>query len=361
MKKKINLAPALLPVLSIIFALLIGAILIASQGKNPIEAYGFLLKGAFGNKGSIGETLVKTLPLILTGLGVTFAYQCGVFNIGAEGQLMMGALGATWFGLTFKFLPATILLPVCLLGAFLFGVLWGAIPGYLKAKKGLNEIINTILLNYVAIQLVSWAVKGPLREKGPFPQTPLLVQGAWLPKIWHGTRLHAGVFVGIMCAILVYYFLFHTAYGYKLRVVGLNRHAAEYAGINVPFNFIMALAISGGLAGLAGAGEILGIQHRLMDGLSSGYGFDGIAVALIAQLNPFGVLLASLLFGALRAGANTMQRAVGIPTSIVDIIQGLIIFFVVASTTIQNSKQVMNFFRKKDVKLAAKAEEAKQA
>lgn len=337
MSKKFKILFPYLPILSVLISLLIGTILIASQNVNPLVAYSHLIKGALGNIGSFGETIVKTTPLIFTGLGVTFAYRCGVFNIGAEGQLMMGALGSTWFALTFSFLPRFLLLPLSLLSAFLFGALWGGIPGYLKAKRGLNEIINTILMNYVAIQFVSWAIKGPLKEPGPYPQTPMLVEGAWLTRLLPRTRVHTGIIIALVCAAIVYYFLFHTAHGYKMRVVGNNRHAAEYAGINVPFNFVLAMMISGGLAGLAGACDILGIQHRLIDGFSSGYGFDGIAVALVSQLNPFGVIITSFLFGALRTGANTMQRAVGIPTSIVDIIQGLIIFFVVAATSLQKS------------------------
>lgn len=328
MSKKLKSSFPYLPVLSVVISLLIGAILIAYQNVNPLVAYSHLIKGAMGNLGSFGETIIKTTPLIFTGLGVTFAYRCGMFNIGAEGQLMMGALGgSTWFALTFSGLPRFLLLLLSFFCAFLFGAFWGAIPGYLKAKRGLNEIINTILLNYVAIQFVSWAIKGPLREQGPFPQTPMLIESVWLTRILPRTRIHTGIFIALVCVVFVHYFLFHTAYGYKLRVVGNNRHAAEYAGINVPLNFILSMMISGGLAGLAGACDIFGIQHRLIDGFSSGYGFDGIAVALVSQLNPFGVILTSFLFGALRTGANTMQRAVGIPTSIVDIIQGLIIFF----------------------------------
>jgi len=336
-KKKINFSFPYLPVLSVLISLLIGAILIAYQGVNPLVAYSHLIQGAMGNLGSFGETIVKTTPLIFTGLGVTFAYRCGVFNIGAEGQLVMGALGGTWFALTFSSLPRFLMLPLCLLSAFLFGAIWGGIPGYLKAKRGLNEIINTIMMNYVAIQFVSWAIKGPLREEGPYPQTPMFSENAWLTRFIPRTRIHTGIIIAVVCAALVYYFLFHTVYGYRIRVVGSNRHAAEYAGINVNLNFVLAMMISGGLAGLAGACDILGIQHRLIDGFASGYGFDGIAVALVSQLNPFGVILTSFLFGALRTGANTMQRAVGIPTSIVDIIQGLIIFFVVAATSLEHA------------------------
>ena len=285
--------------------------------------------------GSFGETIVKTVPLIFTGLGVAFAYTCGLINIGAEGQLLMGALGATTFALTFSYLPRIILFPMSVLAAFVFGGIWGGIPGILKAKKGLNEIINTILLNYIAIQLVSWAVKSPLREPGPYPQTAQLPQTAWFASLIPKTRINTSILLALVVAAIVWYFLYHTAQGYKMRVVGFNRHAAEYAGINVNANFLWAMIISGGLAGLAGSVEIMGIQHRLLDGLASGYGFDGIAIALIGQTHPLGIVITAFLFGVLRTGANTMQRSVGIQTSLVDIIQGMVIFFVVAANSIE--------------------------
>ncbi|RJQ06233.1 MAG: ABC transporter permease [Bacillota bacterium] len=317
-------------------ALLIGAVLILIQGKNPVLAYGFLLQGALGNKGAIAETLVKATPLIFTGLAVTLAYRCGVFNIGAEGQLLLGALGATWAAIYLE-VPAFLVLPVSLLAGFLAGGLWGAIPGYLKAKRGLNEIINTILLNYVAIQVVSYFVTGPMKEPpGYFPQSAQVPQAAWLDKILIGTRLHSGLILGLVFAAVVYYFLFHTTYGFSVRLVGTNRDAAEYGGINVPRNFVLAMLLSGGLAGLAGSVEILGVRHRLMNGIASGYGFDGIAVALLGNLHPVGVVIASVFFGVLRTGANTMQRAVGIPASVVGIIQALVIFFVVAAATLKD-------------------------
>ncbi len=338
-KKKQNrdISTFLIPILSILIALLIGAILIAMQGKNPFLAYSELVRGSLGNKGSFGETILKTIPLIFTGLAVTFAYRCSVFNIGAEGQFMMGALGASWFALTFRNAPGIIGIPGAFLTAFILGGIWGAIPGILKAKRGLNETINTILMNYIAIQVVSWAVKNPLKETGgEFPQTDMLEQAYFLPRIWAGTRVHAGLILALIVVGIIYYYIFWTASGFRMRVVGLNNNAAEYAGIRVPLNYALALAISGAIAGLGGAGEILGVQHRLMDGFSSGYGFDGIAIALISQLHPIGVVFSSLFFGVLRTGANTMQRSVGISTSLVDIIQGLVIFFVLAALAWQN-------------------------
>ncbi len=355
-KKTRDISKLAIPVLSILIAFLIGAILIVMQGKNPLLAYSELIRGSLGNKGSIGETIIKTIPLIFTGLAVTFAYRCSVFNIGAEGQFMMGALGATWFALTFKGAPHLVAIGGSILSAFILGAIWGGIPGILKAKRGLNETINTILMNYIAIQVVSYAVKGPLKEtNGEFPQTDMLEKAYSLTRIWPGTRVHTGLILALIIVGIVYYYIFWTSNGFRMRVVGLNNNAAEYAGIRVPLNYALALAISGGLAGLGGACEILGIQHRLMDGFSSGYGFDGIAIALISGLHPIGVVFSAFFFGILRTGANTMQRSVGIATSLVDIIQGLVIFFVLAAIAWQNlNKGNIKLFSKKQNSLSQK-------
>lgn len=358
-KKTKDLSNLIIPIASILIAFLIGAILIIMQGQNPILAYSELIRGSLGNKGSFGETIIKTIPLIFTGLAVTFAYRCSVFNIGAEGQFIMGALGATWFALSFPGAPPVIAITGALLSAFILGGLWGGIPGILKAKRGLNETINTILMNYIAIQVVSFAVKGPLKEtNGEFPQTDLLEKAYYLPRIWSGTRVHAGLIIAIVIVLIVYYYIFWTSSGFRMRVVGLNHIAAEYAGIRVPMNYALSLAISGGLAGLGGASEILGIQYRLMDGFASGYGFDGIAIALISGLHPIGVIFSSFFFGVLRTGANTMQRSVGISTSLVDIIQGLVIFFVLAAIAWQNlrSKNIKLFNKKPKMPLKKEAD-----
>ncbi|MCL2323868.1 MAG: ABC transporter permease [Oscillospiraceae bacterium] len=355
-KKNRDITKFLIPLLSILIALLIGAILIVIQGKDPIYAYLQLFSGAFSNKGRFGETIIKTIPLIFTGLAVTFAYRCSVFNIGAEGQFMMGALGATWFALSFKGAPHVVAIVGAFLSAFILGAIWGWIPGILKAKRGLNETINTILMNYIAIQVVSFAVKGPLRESnGQLPQTDLLEKAYSLTRFWPGTRVHTGLILALIMVGIVYYYIFWTSNGFRMRVVGLNSNAAEYAGIRVPLNYALALAISGGLAGLGGASEILGIQHRLMDGFSSGFGFDGIAIALISGLHPIGVVFSAFFFGVLRTGANTMQTSVGISTSLVDIVQGLVIFFVLAALAWQNIKSgKIKFFSKKQKSIEQK-------
>ncbi len=335
-KPSIRPAVILLPLASIILALLVGALIMLLQGVNPLHAYIYLFRGAFGNRGAIGESVAKTIPLIFTGLAVTFSYRTGVFNIGAEGQLLIGALCAIWISMLFASLPGMVLLILMLIAGSLGGFLWGAIPGWLKARKGINEIINTILMNYIALQLVSYAITGPLKEPpGYNPQTPAIPQAARLVRIIARTRIHSGLFIALAAAVLIYYVLFHTAFGYKLRAVGLNRHGARYGGIRVERSIILALAISGALAGLGGAVELSGIQYRLIEGFGTGYGFDGIAVALIGQLHPVGVVLSAYLFGVLRTGANTMQRAMGIPTSVIDIIQACVIIFVVGAQTIR--------------------------
>ena len=336
MKRRIDLAGLLLPVASLGFALAAGALIIAAQRINPLSAYCHLFDGALGNKGALGETLVKAVPLIFTGLAVTFAYRSGVFNIGAEGQILAGALATIWVSVACRTLSPFLLLPLMLLAGLLGGFIWGGIAGWLKAQKGINEIINTILLNYVALYLVSFAVTGPLKEPpGYNPQTPAIVEGARLARILPGTRLHAGLGVALLLALVVYYVLFKTAFGFQLRAVGLNKDAAHYAGIPVKRNIMLALGLSGAISGLGGSIELCGVQYRLIEGFGSGYGFDGIAVALIGQLHPLGVILAAFFFGILRTGANTMQRTMGIPVPVIDIIQALVIFFIAGSQTVR--------------------------
>lgn len=337
MKHKINPFSIILPVVSVFTALVVGALIIGVQHINPLEAYYYLFRGAFGNRGAFGETMVKAIPLIFTGLAVTFAYRTGVFNIGAEGQFLIGALCGIWVSIRFSFLPGGLLLALILLAGTLGGFLWGIIPGWLKARKRINEIINTILMNYIALQLVSFAITGPLKEPpGYNPQTPAIKESARLARLVLGTRLHAGLIIALLLAACIYYVLFKTAFGFQLRAVGLNRDGAAYGGISVQRNIMLALALSGAAAGLGGAVELAGIQYRLIEGFGVGYGFDGIAVALIGQLHPVGVILSAFLFGVLRTGANTMQRTLGIPASVVDIIQALVIFFVVGAQTIRH-------------------------
>ncbi|MBI3763003.1 MAG: ABC transporter permease [Chloroflexi bacterium] len=272
---------------------------------------------------------------MLTGLAIVLAFRASVFNIGAEGQIYMGALLAVLAGVYLK-LPSGIHLVVALLAGMLGGFLWSAIPGYLKATRGFNEVVVTIFMNYIAVAFVSYLVHGPMRESGWNFQSRAVAETARLPIILPGTGLHLGLALALAAAAVVYVLLFHTTLGYRLRMVGYNAEAARYAGIRVTRITVISLALSGSLAGLAGAVEITGVQYRLLEGFSPGWGFDAIAVALVGQLHPVGTLLAALFFGALRTGANSMQTAVGLPVVAVYVIQGLTVLFMVAGTAVQH-------------------------
>ncbi|MCL5075821.1 MAG: ABC transporter permease [Chloroflexi bacterium] len=327
---------AFMPLWATAFALAVGAVLIRLIGLNPIEAYQGLWDGAFGNANAIGVTLMQATPLTLAGLGVLFAFRAGLWNIGAEGQLYAGATAATLIALNFPGLPSFVHIPLAMLAGFIAGAIWAGIPGYLKARRGVNEIISTLMLNYVAINAVNWLVRGPLQEpQRYFPQTIPIQRSAELPILLPDSQLHAGIIVALAAAFIVHMILWRTTLGFQVRAVGAGPSAAHYAGINVARSIILTMAISGGLAGLAGTNEILGVQHRLRDTFSPGYGYDGIVVALLGQLQPAGVILASLFFGSLRSGASMMQRTAQVPVTLVYIIQGLVVLLVVGTYVIQ--------------------------
>jgi len=353
MKMKRLLIQILVPVVSILISFLAGAILIAGIGGNPGEAFSFLLKGAFGTKANFGETIVKSIPLIFTGLAATFAYKCGVFNLGAEGQFAMGAVASIWVSTSLTGISGIPLLIISLLAGVLAGGLWGCIPGILKITRGLNEMIVSIMLNYIAVLFMGYLYSSPLRE-GSVPQTAAVP--VKLPRIMEGTRLHAGIIFAIVLALLLYYFLFHTAAGFKLRAVGLNQTAARYNGYSVKKIMLVSFIISGAIAGLGGSVELHGTQFRLMAGFGDGYGFDGVAIALIGQLNPIGTVLVAYLFAVLRTGATTMQAGSGMPTSVIDIIQALIIVFAVAGSALTNLPKIRQVLTNM---LSKKAQEGK--
>ncbi len=323
--------------LAVIGALLVGALLLIVAGANPLTAYRAMLIGPFSSRYGLTETLVKTTPLLLVALGIIIAFRSGILNIGAEGQMMIGALCGTAFALAFPNLHAIILLPGTILVSFLGGAIWGGIPGWLKAKLNVNEILSTIMLNSIAWQLMIYFLRGPMidpkeRSYGTgVPQTQQLPHQVWLGRLLPRTRLHWGIIIAIGLAVLVYIFLWRTSLGYKMRAVGAQKEAARYAGMPVERLLVLAMALSGGFAGMAGMIEVLGIHHRLMDGISAGYGFSGIVAALFGQLHPLGAIPASFLFGALMLGADMMQRAVAIPAAIVFTIQGLVVLFVVGT------------------------------
>lgn len=328
---------ALLPLLAVPVAFLIGAIMLAALGANPLEAYGAMIQGAFGDKSGLTQTLVKATPLLLVGLGVCIAFRGGVINIGGEGQIIVGALAATAFSIGFRGWPGWILLPLSMLLGAMAGAVWGGIPGILKARLGVNEILSTVMMNAIAVQFSNYLLRGPMIDPKEIEQGTRIAQSALLPKsVWLArlvpqTLLHSGAIIAVVLAVLVYIFLWRTTIGYRIRAVGLNIDAAKYAGIRVPFYQALSLILGGAFAGLAGSIEVMGVQHRMMENLASGYGFSGIVAALFGGLHPLGSIPASILFGGLLVGADKMQRAVQVPSSLIDALLGLVVLFVVGS------------------------------
>ena len=327
-----SLATGAVPLLATGLALVVSAALIAAVGKDPVQAYTALFAGAFGSVGQLATTVTEAIPLIFAGLAVALAFRGGAFNIGGEGQLYMGALLAAVVG-GYLHLPAIVELPLAIVSAFVGGAVWGGVAGWLKASRGFNEVIVTILLNYIALWFVSYLVHGPIKAPGWNIQSPDVDPAAQLPIVVPGTSLHAGIILGLLCAVLVYVLIERTTLGFQIRLVGANALGARYAGVPVGRLLVLTMALSGGLAGLTGAGEILGVQFRLLDGFSAGWGYDAIAVALIGQLNPFGTVVAALFFGALRAGANNMQTVVQLPVAMVYVVQALAVLFMIVGAS----------------------------
>jgi ABC-type uncharacterized transport system permease subunit len=306
-------------------------------------AYGALFQGALGSPYAISESLVASTPYIFAGLAVALGFRGGLFNIGAEGQIFIGALAAVWVGYSFTGLPWFVHLPLALLAGALGGGLWGAIPGYLKARTGAHEVVTTIMMNYIAFRLSDWLLNGFMKRLDPAtgkpgfaPISPFILPSAELPQFFPSPiRFHGGFFLALIFAFLVWYLLFKTTLGFDIRTVGANPNAARYAGMNITFLLVAIMAMSGALAGLAGTMPVLGVDHWLGQGFSSGYGFDSIALALLGNSHPFGVVLAAILFGTLRNGATRMQSLAGIPIDIISIIQALVIIFIAAPALIR--------------------------
>ena len=267
---------------------------------------------------------------------MALGFRCGLFNIGAEGQFFIGALCSAFVGYSIKGLPMIIHLPLAILGGALGGAIWGAIPGYLKARFGAHEVVNTIMMNWIAFRLSDWLLSGPMKSSGFRPVTPNIEASAELPRFFSDPlRFNLGFFLALLTAYLLYWFLFKTTIGFEIRSVGANPDAAKYAGMNIVRNFVLVMFLAGGLAGLAGASQVLGVDHWVGQGFSAGYGFDAIALALLGRSHPAGVVLAALLFGFLRSGATDMQSMAGIPIDIISIIQGTVIVFIAAPDIIR--------------------------
>ncbi len=332
---------ALMPLLATFAALAVGAVMLILLGANPLQAYAAMVEGAFASTNSLADTIVKATPLLMVGLGICISFRGGVLNIGGEGQLIMGAIGATVIGLSLPEAPAIVVIFLAMLTGFIGGAIWGGIPGVLKAYFNVNEILSTIMMNAIAVQFMNYLLRDPLLDPDQFnaaskiPQTARLSQAFDLPRLIP-TRLHLGAVFAVVLAILVYLFLWRTSIGYRIRAVGLNPAASRYAGIDIKRYMVLSLLLSGAFAGMGGAIQILGVHHRMFtDGSAMGFtgsaGFNGIVVALFGKLHPIGTIPASFLFGALLVGANKLQRVMQVPSAFIIALNGLVVIFVVSS------------------------------
>jgi ABC-type uncharacterized transport system permease subunit len=387
------LQSALVPILAIFLGMVMGGVIIALTSESVwaafqvsfidgikaswqavATAYGALLAGAFGRPTDIivafvngdrqqiylaiypiSDSLVAATPYIFAGLSVALGFRAGLFNIGAEGQLFIGAIFAAFVGYSLKGLPMIIHLPLAFLAGAVGGGLWGFIPGWLKAKTGGHEVINTIMMNYIAFRLSDWLLTGLMKRPDSFnPVSPTIQTSAELP-VFFGSpvRLHLGFIVALLVAWLVHWYLFKTKWGFNLRTVGANPRAARYAGMSVAAGIMLAMTLAGALAGMAGGNEVLGVNHNLAMAFSSGYGFDAIAIALLGNSTPGGVVLASLLFGFLRSGATNMMLKTGIPIDIVSVVQAFILVFVAAPAVTRTIFRLKEPAKSEEVVLAA--------
>jgi simple sugar transport system permease protein len=327
---------------SALAALAVGAGMLLALGANPVTGYRALLDGAFGDGYALSATAVKAVPLLLVGVGICIAFRANVFNIGGEGQIAMGALFATGAALALPGLPAGLMIPLTVLAGAVGGGLWGAIPGAFKGYFGVNEILSTIMLNLVAVQVMNYMLSGPLHDTtaesvgGLIPQTQLLPESSWLPILKDGTQLHLGVLVAVLSAFAVYVLLWRTSFGFRIRAVGLSRDAATYAGMRVARTTTLALTLSGALCGIAGSMLVFGsISHRMVtDGSLTGFtgsaGFNGIVVALFGGLNPLWTILSSFVFAGLLVGGDAMQVVTNVPSDLIVALNGLVVVFVVS-------------------------------
>ena len=322
-------------VISMIAAVLVSGIIIALCGYNAIEAFTAIFKGSFGSFNAVIQTFTQATPLIFSGLAFTFAKRAGLINLGMEGQIYIGAIVAAIIG-SIDFGISTFLhLPLAMLAGAGAGGIYGGLAGLLKAKYGSNEVISTLMLNFIAISFTSYLVNGPLKAPGAVPQTASILETAMLPRLFPRQQLSIAIFIVIALAIIIKYFMSKTPKGFEIRVVGYNHKAAETAGINIGRTIIIAMFISGAIAGLGGTCHVLGVDRRFIDGFSPGYGFDGIAVAALAAGNPVLVIVSGIIFGALRAGAMELNMMTNIPSDFISVIQALVVIFVAAPMLVE--------------------------
>jgi simple sugar transport system permease protein len=341
----LNIEPRLEPKLSwqlfstflaLAMSMIVCAALLSAAGADVGKAFYQIYRGAFGNWKAILKTLVMSTPLILTGVAVSVAFHAKIWNIGAEGQLFAGAMAAYWASTMMPNFPSGIVIPAIMIAAFIGGGLYGALAGYLKARFAVNEVLSTVMLNYVIRYVLSFLlVSGPWRDPSSFyQQTPKVAEAAHYPLLLADSRLHLGFLVAVLAAVVVYVFISRTSLGYEIRAIGHNPTASRFKGIPVGRTVVIVMLISGGIAGLAGAGEVFGVHYRLKPDISSGFGFTGIILAMLAGLHPLGVIVAAVLFGGLVNGGIRMQIFTGVPTAMISAIEGVILLFFLTSAVL---------------------------
>jgi len=340
---------------SLVVALLLGALMIWLLGASPVTGYRALVSGAFNGSYPLGATAVRAAPLLLVAVGICISFRASMLNIGGEGQLAMGGLASAAAALSLPHLPSIVLIPLVLLAGAVGGAIWGAIPGAFKAYFNVNEILSTIMLNLVAVQVMNYLLAGPMVDKsqnstyGLIPETKLLPKNSWLPLLVQGTQLHLGVVIAVVVAGAAYVLLWHTGLGFRLRAVGISRDAANYAGIKVKRTMVVAMTLSGAMCGIAGAMLVFGsISHRMVtDGSLTGFtgsdGFNGIVVALFGGLSPLWSVISSFLFGGLLTGGDSLQVATGVPADMVTALEGLVVVFVVSLEYMRRRARTASF------------------
>jgi simple sugar transport system permease protein len=321
-----------------------GALVLKAIGVSPAAVFMTIFTGPFQDTFGMGEILVRAVPLMLVALGIAIAFRSGIINIGAEGQMLIGILAATATALALPGLPKILLLPLVILAGAVGGGLWAGIAGSLRAWLGVNEILSTVMLNYIAAQFYNFLLRGPMidpeeLESGSAgaPQSMRLPEAASLGHLVPGTRLHSGLILALVLGVVVYLFLWHTTWGYRLRASGAEPRAARYGGIHVPRSLVAAMVLSGAFAGIAGAVEVCGLHHRAIEDITSGYGFTGIVVALFGGLHPAGIVPAAVFFGVLLVGADMTQRSAGVPANMILVLQGVIILAIVSAKMYLNN------------------------
>lgn len=339
LEKRLTPSPVMvfiIPLISVLLALLLGGIFLSITGQKPLAVYTIMFTDSLGSKYGFTETIVKAIPLMLTALGVSVAFKMKLWNIGAEGQLYMGAMGASWLPLTFPTLPVYFMLPGMVVLGMTAGGLWALLTAIPRAIWKVNEIITTLMLNYVAILWVDYLVFGPWRDpKGSnFPITAAFPEAARLPGLFN-SRIHAGLFFALALAVILFIVFKYSRWGYSINVIGSSERAASYAGMNIKRNILLVMFLSGAISGLAGMAEVSGIIGKLQHGISPGYGYTAIIVAWLSKLNPLAILIVSVLFGALQVGGYAVQ-VVGVPAAVATMLQGTILFFVLGGEILTN-------------------------